>query len=131
MREIKFRAWDGNKMWPECEISIDGEVTVFDRDKPVLIGLMTKPVGKWPIIHVMQYTGLKDINGKDIYEGDVLDSLYKWQVIFINQAFYARSKISAGYDGLLAAINHERKVAGVPIEIIGNIYEHPHLLEEV
>lgn len=59
MREIKFRAWDaiGKKMWYDVE---SHKVQNFK---------VNKEKEQW---FIMQYTGLKDKNGKEIYEGDIL-----------------------------------------------------------
>ena len=54
-REIKFRIWDKiNRMWLRCF-----NVNLFD-------------IGDLPNVELMQYTGLKDKNGKEIYEGDIV-----------------------------------------------------------
>lgn len=64
-REIKFRAWDGKKMIDNyCFLNKNKGNHFFAEDE--------NEFGN--IIAVMQYTGLKDKNGKEIYEGDIYRS---------------------------------------------------------
>lgn len=67
-----------------------------------------------------QYTGLKDKNGREIYDGDVIERIYRYEVRFKNGSFY-------GYNpkGSLSA----REIAADML-IIGNIYENPELLNK-
>lgn len=67
MREIKFRAWDGEKMTTKICIAGNGHKTTWDDDGEQF-NVVLKNVD-WSL---MQYTGLKDKNGKDIYEGDLV-----------------------------------------------------------
>ena len=69
MREIKFRAWDGNKMRHKG-FSIDSHGAAYWTGDYLM--------EIWPFEEesIMQYTGLKDNNGKEIYEGDVLRGEY-------------------------------------------------------
>ena len=69
-REIKFRAWDGNRMAYQGE---DGWFsTNLDTTKYKNQCLQLPSAIKDEKITVMQYTGLKDKNGKEIYEGDIM-----------------------------------------------------------
>lgn len=105
MREIKFRAWHKNAQ-EFTELDFD----VFD----YCFGWIVQHDGSInPNDFVfMQYTGLKDKNGKEIYEGDVLDNK---EAVFFRAGCFMTS-IAA-----LALSNNHR-------EVIGNIYENPELL---
>lgn len=67
-REIKFRAWDGHKMYQNVDI-LDG--CLYDRGKKVWEYVSDKLISE--DCEVMQFTGVKDKGDKDIYEGDVID----------------------------------------------------------
>lgn len=118
MREIKFRAWDKteNKMvgWEElCDEDKNGSgygESLADYFNAVFSNV--EPL--------MQFTGLKDKNGREIYEGDLLSNgiHQAGEVIFKDGCF------------MVGHFNCELcKFAGSQKEVIGNIYENPELLE--
>ena len=118
MREIKFRAWDKlNKEMFNVE-SINFQERQVYRD--------TVSYREFNDIEFMQYTGLKDKNNKEIYEGDIFH-------IGSKKILYVVEWIDCGLKG--------RQIKNISwigldywkddIEVIGNIYENPELIEEV
>lgn len=123
MREIKFRAWNNvlNKMYSWNEfLDTNMKQTFIAPESTAMI--------------LMQYTGLKDKNGKEIYEGDIIqDEFYerKAEVVFLEGAFWLDYKEDFGVYNtkhkryqLLANYDYEQV-----LEVIGNIYDNPELLE--
>lgn len=119
-REIKFRAWDkdSNKMLPWAMM-----VTGF------LQGFLNKKYN----VELMQFIGLHDKNGKEIYEGDIvcLDNhdILKAEIIYEFNGFYFKwiNIRCANVRGRLT----EPIFNNIYLwEIIGNIYENPELLEQ-
>ena len=132
MRPIKFRAW--NKKLKRMYYSIEPYITNLRADKghPDCGG--HKPQGSLEEMYktkcpIMQYTGLKDKNGKEIYEGDILHRIckskccgktqYDWQgiVVWRENGFWFQDDD----DGIIGFANSELE----EIEVIGNIYENP------
>ena len=125
---IKFRAWDDllNKMLVVYRISFDGpvdgvQVHCYLDDRGAEGSTEYAYDGDELILE--QFTGLKDVNGKDIYAGDVIEVISqfwgmlgnRYDVKFKQGAFYA------GH-GLLSEISPS-------ISVIGNVHANPELLE--
>lgn len=83
-------------------------------------------------VELMQYTGLKDKNGTEIYEGDILEAVHKLKT----QKFNRKYRVIFNEKGYWDAISLDDKpvrlcYAGFDkCEVIGNIFEHKHLLGE-
>lgn len=110
MREIKFRVWR-----PEMK-----RFRYFD----LSTGFNTENYDKFP--PVMQYTGLKDKNGVDVYESDVALGFNGELVGQINWSGEDCAFIFNSSSG--AAMLNPDYINN--FEIIGNIYEHIHLIKE-
>lgn len=111
-REIKFRAWDKarKEYWGPYDF-------LNDETLPRPIRNMV----------VEQYTGLEDVNGKEIYEGDIVTLNGEWEeiehddcsiVTFENGCF----RVGDGYENEAGSYLSDWR-------IIGNIHEDPELLE--
>ncbi len=115
MREIKFRAWDREKMLSWEQLVQQNYAIRYFFFVPDLLELM-------------QYTGLKDKNGKEIYEGDIVrreqnkGKKTDHTIVFSDYRFAYTTE----YHGSIAL----NKVVSQhqSLEVIGNIYENPELL---
>lgn len=127
MREIKFRAWDKSSNIMRTDITsirynLDGSINQIDVFEGVDILFPEKEA------ILMQYTGLKDKNGVEIYDGDIAECNYctkhNLQIVYDAPQFRLKSVGGEACDNAhLIRINTWLKV-------IGNIYENPELLEE-
>lgn len=109
-REIKFRAWDVNGQENEQMIN------------SISVEYFTIKEIKSNGFKLMQFTGLYDKNGKEIYEGDILlHNNIKRTVIFEKGAFVLEQKN-------LTCVREWWNFAKY-CEIIGNIYENPELIK--
>lgn len=127
----KFRVWD-----KELQTMLD--VSLIDFKKGVLVGEHWKfgetNFMSFDEIELMQSTGLKDKNGKEIFEGDIVqfedyyevsDSLYinKGIIEWCQGGFHVTNRDSVLMEDLLDGDS-------LDVTIIGNIYENPELLED-
>lgn len=150
MREIKFRAYQPHN-------SLHREPGIYEVDDLVFYGKETGGGGEaflhvpdqesqsseyFSDIRLMQYTGLKDKNGKEIYEGDIVSILYTdWPS--------QPESDTRTFDEYIESISHIGRIVFNPyygwrvedvggiahgehghIKVVGNIHENPELLEK-
>lgn len=130
MEAPKFRAYDGgslNRMYQPDEVMVGGgNIWIIDEDSVA---------GDWIVnndLHLMQSTGLKDKNGKEIFEGDVVrqartqptteNEIIIGVVTMIEGAWLIMSDCEQLASKLWSETDEN--------EIIGNVYENPELMED-
>lgn len=135
--ELKLRVWNGEKMfYPNLVYNIDlswnkiGGWCLWDTstNPHKLIG------GEFdfPKIEIMQFTGLKDTNGKEIYDGDIAEKEYD----ILDKIGIVKMKVAKSQP-VYNPIEWYAWMAGnsslyqycEECSVIGNIYENPELLE--
>lgn len=145
MQEIKFRAWIKS-----VETMVDVESIDFSEElithknlrEDSLVDL--EPASQidpfylsyFSDIELMQFTGLKDRSGVEIYEGDILKNLkHGNQLVWVYwegcKEKYGDRWIKWGGWNFRKTLNDERlkyALHGDSLEVVGNIYEHPELL---
>ena len=126
MREIKFRAWlkEERKMVNVETLFIGINRLCFGNSKTEDLFFRD-----FEEVELMQYTGLKDKNGKEIYEGDILffrDENMKYIVVWQDTAFIIKSIEIRKYSEKMCWLDDTE----ICCEIVGNIYENKNLLEE-
>ncbi|EJT5924501.1 YopX family protein [Clostridium perfringens] len=144
-RELKVRAWDR-----DLEIMVYSDKrnkSTYDINYEFVINEKGSLVCNWhedtedyygnfkeangTLDNLMQYTGLKDKNGKEIYEGDILSiKIYSGDKVIVEGKTVVEFKdgcfgVIWGHDKAFLSLNSFFKAK---FEVIGNIYENPELL---
>ena len=128
-REIKFRAWDKDRKLMAMDVHLEYDtitgVRFSDGTEPgeSSFGCYLRKREEWDDnqegthYDVMQYTGLKDKNGVEIYEGDVVE----WHSLNLAVHWSNHGRWMIGKDALCIG---DAEIC----EVIGNIYENPELI---
>jgi len=145
MREIKFRAWDkAKKEWIAKDFHLIGEIMMSGP-------LFDRSLERLNDIEIQQYTGLKDKNGKEIYEGDILvsydpmegekitileedgtkkESVVTKEDLKYSERFVVSIEIRNGTLGIVEEGKwYQNEGSFENSEIIGNIYENMELIK--
>ncbi|MDU4427641.1 YopX family protein [Clostridium sp.] len=125
-RDIKFRGWDSvNEVMLQVE-SInfrEGYVSLNEGDNSLTDTL--------EMIELMQYTGLNDKDGKEIWEGDILERYGYWsiRIEYDKGCLMVRDLDEVRYNNLILNVPICNFESINDWKVIGNIYENPELLE--
>ena len=142
MREIKFRAWETKEERMIQSGSFD--IHIYSKGYGISYQFLGEDIRQYrfdsckrnnfdsskPEVILLQYTGLKDKNGVEIYEEDIiLTTLFKvdkgcmYEVVF--------TELAARFDGmsLLSGIGEHLSILSVNCEVIGNKFENPELIK--
>ena len=142
-RIIKFRSWDTKPLEGKSKMiyGIDKIKEFYDGIE--LIDELLNGVA--PEVKIMQFTGLKDKNGKEIYEGDIInwfaDGIEKTAIVIWRSCGWCAERFDKDLNVferyyqfsnfIPVEINREGKEDMFDGEVIGNIYENPELLKGV
>jgi uncharacterized phage protein (TIGR01671 family) len=138
-REIKFRVWDDVEKKMLYPKDIFNEQSIFyedDENGNLLINRVIDSYGVRRSLAIQQYTGLKDKHSKEIYEGDIIETIYqsKGSIIYLNEFGGFRIIVNEICLPIVTVRFIDEKPNGLLLvvdKIIGNIFETPELLNKI
>jgi len=119
-RETKFRAWIGDKCYSDV-------VPLFNTNEIIL----NNPLAGNKLFKIdcfEQYTGLKDKNNKEVYEGDIYKNSWNGNQLIEFEITDSRETTGHGSTDRFVKAGFNLNYVNL-IEIIGNIHENPELLK--
>jgi uncharacterized phage protein (TIGR01671 family) len=122
-RQLKFRVWD--KKYKEFVHWTDAS-----HDDGVMSGIFNlNTIPQFSHCILLQFTGLKDCQGKDIYEGDIVEWQFRGNWIIVYQGYRFCGKDATGFCvGFQDKILFDQTANHQLVKVIGNIYENPELI---
>ena len=130
MREIKFRAWlkeDKKMVNVETMDFVDKSIQYLKKGEIINAYILRRE--SFDDVELMQYTGVKDKNGKEIYENDLIYcNKHKNIVVFFESGCFKVKYPRNDTTNIICALDTFLKK--YMCKISGNIYENKNLLEE-
>jgi hypothetical protein len=117
MKDVKFRGWNGKGMVHNLIVSYDGSSAMW-----LDAGIEENGADDWAFSGLMQFVGLVDKDGTNIYAGDVLKLLGYFGTVTSNRSCFGITDIgSQSFTPFFELVGNE-------LEVVGNIYENPGMM---
>lgn len=124
-REIKFRAWNLDEGYMlDSESLASASIRFLEKREAYSNDLKTYKY------EIMQFTGFKDKNGKEIFEGDIVEVVCDWHDDFKKRFAVDLSKCHLWLKGERFGYEGENLIDPDDVILLGNIYKNPELLNQ-